>query len=235
MYVVIGHLCIGLVCLLWVIGYPFMGGYFTIQSELLLIESVMGKQDVLARLDPERAEKEKDKSERNKRFFQALSKEDRGFVQDLYEARISVPLTKKLAMLRQFPLLEATWIILSIFIPIMLLKGKGRMWVWLLPLVTMGYALNNQMKGHETEKTLYPKEETLEQGIPLEEAWKNYLRLHWDGEFYFNLARLKYLTPSLSVPFWEKKSVVVLCLYIFWNFYLAIVSKRIDFGNRDAV
>lgn len=238
----ITHLCIGLFCLLWALGYPFMGGYFNIQSDLILIESVMGKQDILAKLDPERVERENGKRERNSRRYSQLPEEERQFVQTLYDARSFVSLSQKWAMLKKFPLLEWGWIILSILIPILLLRGKGRQWVWLLPLVTVGYAVNNQMKGHDDiESALYPKE--LELGVPLEEAWKNYLKVNWskegsveDGEFYFNLARLKHLTPSLSSPFWEKKSVVLLGLYIFWNFYFAILcSKRIDFGTKDAV
>lgn len=217
-----------------------MGGYFSIQSELILIESVMGKQDTLARLDYKRTIQEKDKAERNTKRFSFLSEEKKNATLSLYSVRqaaVKAPFSAKLGLalkqISQAPLLEILWILLSIIFPILLLlqKKHALTWVWILPLLTLAYAVNNQVRGKESslsERILYPSE-LFSKGVTIESAWENYLISEWaktdktkeDGEFYFNLARLDYIPPLQSTPFWEKKSLLVLFLYVVWNIYFA--------------
>ncbi len=246
---IILQLCIALSCLLWVIGYPFMGGHFTTQSELLLIESTMGLQTTHMRLDPEKATLQSDKLQRNAIRFKNLPETVKISTENLFsskKATLNAPFFSKISavfvLINEIPRLEIIWICFSCVLPILLLLKNRRAahYIWLLPLLTIAYSYNNQTKGREP-LTLFPRENTLllnnERTEPeIRAAWENYLAATWakeektpeEGEFYFNLARIKESAP-LSAPFWEKKSPLLLLSYIGWNLLFAWSVKKHQF------
>lgn len=239
---IITHLCLGLSCLLWLLGYPFMGGHYTLHSELLLIESVMGTSDTLERIDPAKKALLEPKFHHYGDYFKNLPETTQNEILTLHSIKksaLNAPFAEKIALFRRIPVLEILWILFSVGIPILLLLRTPYAFasVWLLPLLTLGYAINNQMYGLDplkvSDKALFPREESLAQAPTLKEAWENYLTQNWsrdltlaNGEFHFNLERLKRLTPSLSTPFWEKKSPLLLLLFLFWNGYFAFKLQQ---------
>lgn len=249
---IILHLCIALSCLVWLTGYPFMGGHFKTQSELLLIESTMGIQTTLKRLDPEKASGQAGKMERNALRFKKLPEPVKFSIENLFASKkeaLNAPFFAKISavfqLIKEIPLLEIIWICLSVALPILLLlkKRTAVLYVWLLPLITIAYCYNNQLKGKAPpELKLFPREDTLllnnertEHEIRL--AWENYLATTWgketntaeDGEFHFNLARINE-SSSLGAPFWEKKSPLLLFSYIVWNLLFAWQVRKMTFN-----
>lgn len=195
----------------------------------------MGKQDSLIRLDPKKAEHQKEKAKNHRTRFLSLPETTQASIETLFRqkqlalfAPVTVKLKEAFALIWQIPILELMWILLSLVLPILFLLEKNKKGFWILPLVTLAYALNNQMHGHDplltTEKGLYPQNFS-----GSNEDWHNYLATNWspegngeEGEFYFNLARLDFLSTSLSAPFWEKRSILLLSLYLLWNLSIAI-------------
>lgn len=239
---IVSHLCIGLICLIWILGYPVMGGHYHLQSELILIENVMGRQDALARIAPEKALLLNKKLSKNAVYFEKLPEAVQKEVKALHSARklaMKAPLLSRYGFLGEVPLLELLWVMASVFIPIfLLLKKHVSVYLWILPLLTFGYALNNQMKGVDpllnSDRALFPREDTFDVASTTKESWESYLIQYWsqdngleNGEFNFNLARIKFLSNSLSSAFWEKKSPLLLFLFLFWNFNFAWQCRRL--------
>ena len=243
---IILQLCIALSCMIWLIGYPFMGMHFKTQSELLLIESTMGIQTTHMRIDKEKAALQTKKMERNALRFKKLSYPEKNSAEKLFSSKkeaLNAPFFSKISaifpLIKEIPMLEISWICLGIALPILLLLRKRRfvLYIWLLPFIAVGFSYNNQTKGLDPLKhsdlKLFPREDFLfinneRTMTEIQEAWDNYLINHWakdektaeEGEFYFNLARIKESSP-LSAPFWEKKSPLLLLSYIMWNLFFA--------------
>lgn len=243
---IILQLCIALSCLIWLIGYPFMGNHFKTQSELLLIESTMGLQTTHKRLDPEKAALQSEKMARNALRFKKLPESVKISTGKLFSVKkeaLKAPFFMKISavfkLINEIPKLELMWIFFSVALPILLLlKKRGAAhYIWLLPLLAIGFSYNNQTKGVDplahSDLKLFPREDSLllnnertEREIRF--AWENYLATHWakdektaeEGEFYFNLARISE-SPSLGSSFWEKKSPLLLSLYVLWNLFFA--------------
>src|SRR5262245_36934403 len=94
------HLCIGLSCLIWLLGYPFMGGHYTLHSELLLIESVMGKSATLERIAPAKKELLKPKFLHYEAYFKTLPENRQKQIESLYSAKkraLNAPFSEKIA------------------------------------------------------------------------------------------------------------------------------------------
>lgn len=243
---IILQLCIALSCLIWLIGYPFMGNHFKTQSELLLIESTMGIQTTHKRLDPEKASLQTEKMERNAVRFKKLPESVKFSAEKLFSSKkeaLNLPFFTKISavfkLINEIPRLEIIWICFAVALPILLLLKKRRAadYIWLLPLLAIAYSYNNQTKGLDPLKhsdlRLFPREDTLllnneRTEREIRSAWENYLATHWakdektaeEGEFYFNLARITE-SASLSFSFWEKKSPLLLFSYIVWNLLFA--------------
>jgi hypothetical protein len=241
---VIIQLCIGLSCLIWLIGYPFMGGHFTLQSELILIESVMGQQETLIRLDSEKSKSQMDKIQKNHELFNLLPEKKKKEIENLFlEKKLASKSSffEKIEPLLQIPRLEVLWILAAVAIPILILlrNRQAALFVWLLPIICSGYALNNQINGLDplsvSDRKIFPREETLPISSSLAESWEHYLEENWDGEYYFNLSRVELLPPSLAVSFWEKRSPLILICYLLWNLNFAWrVTRQLNARSRFA-
>jgi hypothetical protein len=152
------QLCIAFTAFLLIAAKPFMTEHYQTKSEMLLFEYVMGKQDST------RAE-----------LFKSLPIEKKDLIYSKY-----APLVKKASttfrekiiksvdiILFEIPGFERAWIFFGILIPILLLKkveGATQV-IWLLPLITCCFVINNHFYGvnfHRESDKLFPSEEFLE-------------------------------------------------------------------------
>lgn len=221
------QLCIAFSLMAWYLFQPFMGEYFTIRSRMLLYEYVMGTSDILKKGGQE--EKLKRLSDR----FNELPEAQKIFVLNDYhllQDYAQRPAHQKVmdgvrSFILDIPPFEQAWIFFSITIAILiLLKTEGaRSAAWLLPLIVLAYALDNQWTGttasppdlqlFPTEKKLIQEyiQEPLSQSLfsqqkQLQKGWQMYLIDRWssnqeaneeqkieEGEYQFTLARLQLL------------------------------------------
>jgi hypothetical protein len=182
------HLCLAFSLFLWIASQPFMGDLFAVKSELVLYEAVVEKQDLMEK----------------------LSTDDNLLVSKQYEIlkdKLQIPFSaKSMMMLRllivQTPPWEQAWLFFSFIIPLLLLlRIEGAVQVcWLLPVITLGFCLNNQINmlqlQNRSEYGLFPTEEyivqrylggSLEGNIlgqqnELNKGWENYLITEWAHE-----------------------------------------------------
>lgn len=200
--VAIIHLCLAFTILAWNASLPFSGELFSIKSRILLYKYAMGIED--------QKELNSERLNRNANRFNALTEDKktsliRGYneLRKLNERTFFVKL-KRSAEIVFFgiPSFEQAWILFSIIIPILLLKKvKGSTQViWILPLLTLLYAVDNRWNGisskMDEERRLFPSETYLvenylskplssnffEQKNELEIAWKRYLIAEWAHE-----------------------------------------------------
>lgn len=255
-FLIILQLCFGFSLALYLLGYPFTGKLFRAKSDLLLIESVLGKQSTLLAIDPEKAAVLEPKSFIQRSLYDSLPKNEQLRIQNLHEnlqRSLQKPFSEQawdgFELLGRLPKLELLWALLAIVIPIFLLlrNPKALPFVWLFPLIALGYAWNNQAHGFQY-KSVFPKEHQLldQKGATKEEweaAWNRYLIKEWGketpssnpevfekqavkGEFFFNLARIQDLSDDLSASFWEKKSLLLLAIYVLWNTFFAYYIRN---------
>lgn len=196
---IIVQLCVGLSCLLWLLFYPFMGGYFKIQSEILLIEAVMGKDEALKRIDLTKSEQLAEITRYRKQLFEMQEQKTKDWLQKEEAVRknqLQNPLSAQImaagGLLLSIPRLELIWIILTVLTPIALLLRKA--WalkvVWLLPLLAIGYSWNNATYGlnplQASDRGLFPSEAQLNLSSnsreDLEASWHRYLITTWAHE-----------------------------------------------------
>ena len=196
------QLCIAFTMILWYVSQPFVGEIFTTKSRLLFYQDVMGipshdnlSPDKLARLA------------RNAERFHALPLAQQSQLKEQYdfiEQQLQRSFWSKLVSIvnifvYQLSLYEPLWLVLSLIIPILLLKrieGAAQA-VWLLPLLAALYAADNRWHGHpaapSAESRLFPSElqliqeystgtlsaNVLEQQTQLMDAWNRYLIIDW--------------------------------------------------------
>lgn len=188
------QLCLAFTVILWTIGYPFMGKHFELKSKIVVYEHVVTSPYF-------------DNSDRIVKEYDALKHE------------IELPFWDKMGVsLKMFlydvPLLEKMWMLLAVVLPIMALRKRegAKQAVWILPLVVLAYAINNQMYGLNSgiseETKLFPTEEVIVQNYlnePLKESimdqqkqlqkgWEIYLVQEWAKE-----------VPALSPEDFEKQ------------------------------
>lgn len=227
------QLCLAFTLLLWYASQPFMGDLFRVRSQMLIYQAILN--------DTVR--------------FSALSAEEQTALIEQYSAlqnQLEVPFPTKigqaLAIILKLPAFKLAWLILSCILPILLLKkveGAASA-LWLLPLLTAAFALDNRLttfpRKPTAEERLFPTEKALVDGYldestdaltgvhqeQLRKAWANYLTREWApksdptpeaGFFAFNKARALALTPSLSHPY--RESGFWLTLYFMWNLAFA--------------
>ncbi len=191
------QLCLAFSVLLWNFAQPFMGELFSIKSQQLLFEDVMGIKDKSI-LD--------ERALFNQQHFKELSQSEKSLLLDGYKSlqeQLQRPFLQKLrrgfSLLFEMPLFEQGWLLLSIAVPIMLLKRieGAAMVVWLLPLLAVLYGLDDRLhspvKPKGAEEQLFPSEHDLvanyykkplskniaKQQEELKEAWKTYLIEKW--------------------------------------------------------
>ncbi|MFI0434929.1 MAG: hypothetical protein ACH350_04270 [Parachlamydiaceae bacterium] len=225
----IGQLCIAFSLLLWYMFQPFMGEYFTLRSRMLLYEYVMGTSDPVKKRNGEEKKMERFAA----RFEQLPDHEKMLILTDYHQIQVYAKrsMLKKImdgihVFLLDIPPFEQAWIFFSITITILiLLKVEGaKQAAWLLPLITIAFAIDNQLTGQTVSSpdlSLFPSEnmlvsqyvdEPLSQSAPIQQkqlkkGWDRYLVEKWstekdqsenhqieEAEFKFTLARLQLLS-----------------------------------------
>lgn len=193
------QLCLAFTVILWNASQPFAGEFFALKSRLLLYEDAMGVASASA--------EQKDRLLRNKERFQALPDSHQQQLKAeaaALQRALGRSFWSKLAdaadfFLFKIPLYERAWLILSVILPILLLKRVegASLAVWLLPCVAACYAIDSTLYGlpgaPSLEQRLFPSEQTLvethiggplsdsllEQQKQLASGWKHYLVLNW--------------------------------------------------------
>jgi hypothetical protein len=190
--VAIIQLCLAFSLLLWQMSQPFMGDLFRVKSQMLIYQDVMGLQN----------------SERNAERFAQLSVEDKIPLEKQYqllEEELRSTFGQKMKkllhlMFYQISFFELAWIILSIIVPILLLKRTegARDAVWLLPLLALLFLFEHQRQefNPSQEISIYPSEQEivqnylkkplssniLKQREELLRGWNLYLIKNWTKE-----------------------------------------------------
>jgi hypothetical protein len=231
------QLCIAFSILLWNASLPFMGDLYEIKSKLLIYKHVINHPQ-FAHLSP-------------------LEQESIQTAHTLLQAQLGHPFWHKLsrsftAIVSGIPSLELAWILFSVVLSIMLLKkveGAANA-LWILPLLTLAYACENQWQrlpaSLTEEQKLFPSEKLLLENYlaepfspafelqqkQLKQAWDAYLVKEWtagsgtpeEGFFFFNRARLKTLENNKIISSHPRESLLAIALYLFWNFSYAFVG-----------
>lgn len=198
------QLCLAFSLLLWQASQPFMGDLFHIKSQMLIYQDVMGidthkdsSLEKTARL------------ERNAERFASLPRSLKHGIMENYatlQEQLGHSFRQKMHRLGhifayEISSYELLWMILSIVIPILLLKRieGARHAVWLLPALALFFLFDNQRQGHlvvEQEKQLFPSEkeivqnylkeplssDILQQREQLLKGWNFYLIINWAQE-----------------------------------------------------
>lgn len=224
--VAILHLCIAFTMILWYASQPFMGHYFAVKSRLAIFESVFVHPDYAQIEDGQKLILQ----EKYGRLASAL---DTSFWRKCLQS-IEVLCT-------QIPIYEQAWLLLSVILPIYLLKRREGSWqaAWLLPLLCLAFCLDNRLHGRAigltAEEKLFPSEQVivehylkepmsaniLEQQDQLKRGWQNYLNQEWNGEFNFIVARAEKTEMPAQMVVTKRQSYFMLGLYLLWNIYFA--------------
>lgn len=196
------QLCLAFSLLLWLASQPFMGDLFRVKSQLLLYKHTMGIEN-----PSDKNLGSKEKLERNAHRFNHLPKTPRDKIlskfrrlQELLQTTFPQKL-KSVWQIFAFKLstYELLWIILSVLIPIFLLKRieGAQHAVWLLPTLALLFLVDNQLNGkQDIPLDFYPSEneiihsylkEPLHSGISqqreqLKKGWELYLVKNWSHQ-----------------------------------------------------
>ena len=141
----IAQLCIAFTILLWHLSQPFVGDLFRAKAQILVFEEAM----------------------KDRVRYEGLPEEDRLLIAEGYDRaqrQIGLPFTTKLeqsfsGLIYKVSPYELAWIVLSIVVPILLLKqvDGARLAVWLIPLVSILYVVDNQYYGVEMGPTAHER------------------------------------------------------------------------------
>jgi hypothetical protein len=205
--IAIGQLCFAFSLLFWYLFQPFMGEYFALRSRMLLYEYVMGTSDILKSRNKAQLEHQSHRFKQIPIDEQKLLKDDYQQLELLAKRASLKKIEDSLRVLIQnTPPFEQAWIFFSITIAILiLLKKEGaKQAAWILPLIALAYAVDNQLTGKPSSFSpdyfLFPTEETiiqhyldeplasspLEQKKQLERGWNRYLMAHWSSNAHEN-------------------------------------------------
>lgn len=199
------QLCLAFTVIIGTLLQPFAGDLFTVKSKLLLYKNVMGIPT------PDEPLANDSLAAHHKEWFNGLEAEQQQAILRQYhkwQSKLShsfwektVQAFRKLAL--RVPAFEQAWILFSIILSVMLLKRVpgAREAIWLLPLITVFYALDNRLYGqsmHEVgDAKFFPSEKILveryiptqslssdvfEQKTQLTQAWKLFLIHEWSRE-----------------------------------------------------
>lgn len=200
------QLCLVFSLVLWYAAQPFMGEYFSLRSDMLLYEYVMGTSDLVK----SKGENEKQKLEKNQAQFKALPTLQQAFILDDYhllQQKASRSMFTKIkqglrALFIDIPPFELAWIFFAATVAILLLlKTEGaQQAAWLLPFIALCFAFDNIKHGASpipsAETSLFPTEHTivqeyldqpldlhpLRQQEQLQTGWNAYLIKNWIKE-----------------------------------------------------
>lgn len=204
-FIAIAQLCLAFSLMLWYVVQPFMGEYFALRSRMLLYEYIMGTSDIL-----KNRQDQKDKLKRQSQRFGQLPLAEQQLLQEDYHQLQTIAgrsFFKKIegglkVLIQGIPPFEQAWIFFSITIAILiLLKREGaKEAAWLLPLIVIAYAVDNQFTGKVSlpfpDEALFPTEEIifhhylheplastpLQQKEQLERGWAFYLIQNWASQ-----------------------------------------------------
>ena len=201
------QLCVAFTLIFWTCGLPFMGDLFSYKSKILLYQDIMGDNALLQKLDATKADQLQSKFVRNSERFKQLPRSQKiqileGYnsVQKLTTTTFFEKMQKSIMILLVgLPPLELVWIILAVVVSILLLlriEGATHA-AWLLPLVVLAYAMDNQFHGKPSppspDAALFPSEQVIvndylreplsssiqEQHQQLKHGWELYLIQEW--------------------------------------------------------
>lgn len=244
------QLCLSFSLLLYFLGFSFFGSHFFYQSELLLVESAMGNQELLSRLSPDRAESSRESALYKKENFPLLSESDKQLllsrkqaITDYFSSGILQKFAKSFLFYLSIPLLLWIWIVLATVLSIYLLLGNrsAARLLFLLPICAALYGITNSIYGvFPPEMKLFPSESALiklNSDQNLESAWELYLLEKWGNpgennkkqlalaEQKFQIEWLKLKSGDPTSVFKEKINPYFLLLFFLWNFYFALAVK----------
>ena len=165
------QLCLAFSLILWYASEPFIGEIFTLKSKQLFYQDIMGipSKDHLSGESLERLS-------RNAERFSMLSVEQQDQLTSSYQSlqnQLQRSFLEKIIsmagiFLGKIPAFELAWIVLSIIIPILLLKKieGATQAVWLLPVLVAFYAADVRWfgaYGHASppDAALFPSEQEL--------------------------------------------------------------------------
>ena len=196
------QLCLAFSLILWQASQPFMGDLYRVKSQLLFYKHTMGIENSLG-MDTG----SKEKLERNAHRFTHLPRAHRDKILSKFsrlQDLLQTTFTQKLKSVWQIFVFkistyELLWIILSVLLPIFLLKRieGAQHAVWLLPTLALLFLIDNQWNGKkETAWEIYPSEreiihsylnEPLQPGISqqreqLKRGWDLYLIKNWSHQ-----------------------------------------------------
>ncbi len=230
-FLIIVQLCFAFSLILWFSTQPFMGEYFTLRSRMLLYEFVMGNSDILIN-----QKNQSEKLFRNSERFKKLDLDQQESIKEGYrtiQAYAQRPAFTKIldgikVLFLRIPAFQLAWIFFAVVIGVMLLLNKpgARQAAWILPLITLIYAIDNYTMGHpalsDPDTILFPSEKVImhdyldDKNISnldrdqLQEGWNKYLVVNWstdssltapekleNAEFNFTTARLMLLSKEL--------------------------------------
>lgn len=182
--VAIVHLCMAFTLILWFASQPFMGRYFAVKSRMSLFEAVF-KNELFQEIP----------------VYQQLELRDRYLV---LQEELDISFWKKCyqslrVVFVEIPVYEQGWLLLSVILPIYLLKRREGSWqaAWLLPILCLAFCVDNRLNEGQrvlsSEEKLFPSEEKivaeylskplstsiLEQRKQLLEGWNRYLVKEW--------------------------------------------------------
>lgn len=218
--IIIIQLCLAFTVLLWDMGYPFMGAHYETKQKLLSYEMVLESPTLENREVYERE------------YMRLKDKLGESFLEKMVESiRI---------MVKDIPLFETGWIMMSIVICVLALKQReeANYAAWLLPLLVLTFAIHNYKYGSESwndkEAKLYPSESYLvehylkspihgsfqEQKNQILSGWNQFISAEWGSEENFKVARLE-AHKNHQHDFNERHSVWLWSVYFGWNLLFA--------------
>jgi hypothetical protein len=202
---IILHLCLAFGILLYLLLFPFLGAHFSVRSDLLIVESAMGKSSLLEAISSSHPSSSSSDLSYKRESFPSLSIEDQKFLLETeaeLHREMNLPFSKRAArfgtLFISIPLSLWAWLILSFYLSVRLLRGKcSASWaIWLLPLLASLYGLENSYRGKLSPlDQLIPRESVLldektvddmeglswieQEQARLKGAWKHFLVGHY--------------------------------------------------------
>lgn len=168
---IILHLCLAFSILLYLIGFPFLGAHFSLRSDLLVVESALGKSTLLQKIDPAKADLSLQSLSYKRDYLKELNEIDRKSLLDaeaLIHEQMGYSAGERLGTLQRFfasiPLSLWAWIFLSVFFSVKMLKELPLppLRIWILPLLAFIYCIENYERGRLSPlESLIPPEPTL--------------------------------------------------------------------------
>jgi len=235
------QLCFAFMVLVWYACFPFMGELYHFRSRLFLAQTVRGDEALLAYVPEGEKEAAEKKLRQNRAWLQNLPGYEQDAVHDdirHYQEKLKTPFSSKVyasfeIVTWRLPLFKRAWMFFALIISLAVLyRFEGAVaTVWILPFLSLCFLLNHHFLEkwqQEPDAFLFP---TLENGN-FSAAWDHHLSEKWsrsgdrdEGEFYFNLARLKAMRNSPSYhsayQFHGREKLGVLILYFVWNLLFA--------------